>query len=451
MSRRGLVVALVLAGAAALGGWYAWRGNPGPAPPDLPLDAMEKPVADAVAAAVRNVRESPRSGPAWGKLGMVLLANGYADQAVVCLAEAERLDPADPRWPYLQVSRVQAEDRARAEALLRRAVDLAHTPERKAAARFRLAQAELEDGRPDAAEPDVWELAAIDPADGRARLCRGLLAVLRQDPAAAREHLSGLTDSPFARKRACSLLAALPGGDPAERRAFHERAAKLPADAAWPDPFVQETDRFDVRRATRLAVVREMIDGGHPTEALDELTDLAARSPHPDVYGTLGLVLMNLRRLDEAEAALGKAVELDPRSPQAQALYATVLIGQGDAQAQQPGGQDLARKRFERALAAADRGLATDANYPVGHLARGRALRALGRTDEALGALRRAVECGPEYPDTHLRLGESLAEAGQRGEAIEELQHAARLSPANDVRAKATLEKWQKAFGPETK
>src|SRR5438045_4158744 len=42
-----------------------------------------------------------RSADAWGKFGMVLRAHGFAAEANECFSEASRLDPAEPRWPYL--------------------------------------------------------------------------------------------------------------------------------------------------------------------------------------------------------------------------------------------------------------------------------------------------------------------------------------------------------------
>ena len=69
--------------------------------PPLPPHA-DPAVAEAYAAARQQVRHAPHSAEAWGRLGMTLLANDDIAAAVPFLAEAERLDPDDRRWPYLQ-------------------------------------------------------------------------------------------------------------------------------------------------------------------------------------------------------------------------------------------------------------------------------------------------------------------------------------------------------------
>src|SRR4051812_22603606 len=101
------VVLLVAAGTAAAAGWY-WADTP--APPAVDLGAAPPAVADAVEAARQAVRRSPRSGAAWGELGMVLQANGYAAEAYACFVEAERRDPRDPAWPYFQALRLLVHD-----------------------------------------------------------------------------------------------------------------------------------------------------------------------------------------------------------------------------------------------------------------------------------------------------------------------------------------------------
>ena len=47
--------------------------------------------------------KTPRSAAAWGRFGQVLAGHGFTDEASVCFAEAERLDPHEVRSPDHQV------------------------------------------------------------------------------------------------------------------------------------------------------------------------------------------------------------------------------------------------------------------------------------------------------------------------------------------------------------
>src|SRR5205823_871880 len=80
----------------------------GPAPPEIPWEEAEPAVARILREHYQAVRDDPRSGHAWGRLGMVLLANGYGPQAYTRLVQAEPLDPPEPTWPHLQALRVLA-------------------------------------------------------------------------------------------------------------------------------------------------------------------------------------------------------------------------------------------------------------------------------------------------------------------------------------------------------
>src|SRR5580704_18060581 len=84
-------------------GWYSWRWYTTPLPPEIDLAASGDPV---LAKAVEDVRQevcrTPRSAAAWGRLGQILVAHAYIVEAKPCLIQAEQLDAADARWPYLQ-------------------------------------------------------------------------------------------------------------------------------------------------------------------------------------------------------------------------------------------------------------------------------------------------------------------------------------------------------------
>jgi TolB-like protein/tetratricopeptide (TPR) repeat protein len=127
----------------------------------------------------------------------------------------------------------------------------------------------------------------------------------------------------------------------------------------------------------------------------------------------LAFDLAEVGRFDEAEASIGRALALDPLSLIIQANAGTVAY--------------FAR-RFELAVERCDRALALDADFPVGHQWRGRALEALGRYDEAIAAFRAAAARLGEEPETLASLGHALALAGQRPEAESIAERLAELS-----------------------
>src|SRR5262245_44399072 len=96
-----LAAVLLLAGAGAA--WWYLRPKPY-TPPEPPALSAQEGADKAVVAAVEKARQAVlavrTSAAAWGELGVVFAAHGYEPEADDCFREAERLDPADPRWPY---------------------------------------------------------------------------------------------------------------------------------------------------------------------------------------------------------------------------------------------------------------------------------------------------------------------------------------------------------------
>src|SRR5213079_2958398 len=118
------------------------------------------------------------------RLGMVLRAHDFDAEANRCFEEAERLDPREPRWPYLRGQTLVLTDPEAGILCLRRAVQCCG--DSPTAPRLRLAEALLEQGRLDEAQSHLEQAARRDP---RARLAWGRLALLREDWRGALAHL----------------------------------------------------------------------------------------------------------------------------------------------------------------------------------------------------------------------------------------------------------------------
>src|SRR5580704_855316 len=104
--RRKWAVALLSTVILVGSGVVAWRHFHPPAtpivlPPEIPSTVHDPEIIAVLEWARNSVISEPRSGQAWGDLGLVFRAHRFNDQSNVCFAEASRLDPSNPRWPYL--------------------------------------------------------------------------------------------------------------------------------------------------------------------------------------------------------------------------------------------------------------------------------------------------------------------------------------------------------------
>ena len=101
---RGPIVVGVLAVVVVASGigYVVWKRTLPPEPPAVSLDGLDPVAVETLEEARAAVRQAPRSGSAWGKLGMIYFAFGYADESGFCLHWAGVRDPENARWPYLE-------------------------------------------------------------------------------------------------------------------------------------------------------------------------------------------------------------------------------------------------------------------------------------------------------------------------------------------------------------
>src|SRR5581483_6410411 len=129
------------------------------------------------------VLAAPHDAAAWGRLGEALELFNYRKDALVCFAQAERLDPRQPRWPYHQGILLQWDNAEEALPHLRRAVELIDQRDigpNGEAMRLRLSEVLLTQGYLDEAEKSFLRLLQRDPHHPRGHLGLGRLALERQ-------------------------------------------------------------------------------------------------------------------------------------------------------------------------------------------------------------------------------------------------------------------------------
>jgi tetratricopeptide (TPR) repeat protein len=428
-----LVIVAVTAGGIILHGYLKTPAPP--VPPEVRGDRLEPAVVSAVNVIREQVLKEPRSAERWGDLGEVFLANELEEDSAVCFAEAERLDPGNPRWPYFQSGPLlNRGEREGAVVFLTRAVERYEAAgEASPAPRLRLAETLLFLGRQAEAEAHLRHAQDRQPDDPRVRYDLGLLAMAREDWPTARAHLHRCLGSPMTQKKARVQLAAVCTrmGDLTNAEEFQAQAERLPPDQDWIDPFITEYLHFAVKKKNRYKLAEQYETAGRFRDAADVLRPLAAE--FPDDYlaqMTLGKTLGQMGDFQEAEPALRRGLSLAPEKVQGHYYLGLLLFKKGEAVNR--GGESeraQANALFREAADLARQALKIKADYGYAHMVLGLSLKQLGERDQALASLRQAVRCNPEFAELHFHLGEMLAEDGQGAEARPRLQQALRLAP----------------------
>jgi tetratricopeptide (TPR) repeat protein len=432
LSPRYLVI--VLAVVLALGaGWWFWQREPAVPPPEVPLEDAEPRVAEVIRGEMDTVRRQPRSGPAWGRLGQVLRAHGFDEQAVACWAQAERFDKDEPRWPYYRGLVLLLTGDNSGLSCLRRAAALADSADPdNLAPRLTLAEQLLAHAAAAEAEQVLRAVERKAPNNPRLRFCQAVLAQRCGEVRMAIALFTPLTRHPCARQRASAQLTALYGqrNQPERAAAYRKLAAELPEDARWPDPYWAELANLDVSRQGRFQNLSKNDDAA----ASEQLREMVGGEDADSDKAHLALAMTLLRQgeRDQAEPHLRKALALEPKSVRTLFTLGAVLFFQAQEQQEAGKGARRAAAGYEEAVGLLRRAIELKPNDAEAHLFLGRALLALGRREAAIKALRVPVATRPEYFRGYLHLAEALMEDGQLAEARQHLRRAAQLAPRDD-------------------
>jgi protein O-GlcNAc transferase len=417
------VLACVAILSILLGGWYVGTWYFAPAPPIVSLQNMDPAVADILDAARREVWWHPHGAASWGRLGQLFLAHGYRAESSRCFAQAERLDPNEPRWPYLQGSTVRLDDPEAAIGHLRRAVALCGAvPD---APELCLAEVCLGQNRLDDAEHHFRHVLEVDPGNARAHLGLGRLGYERGDLRGALAHLQVSTSSKLTQKASFVLRAQIFHllGDEAAASRERAQAAGLPEDPPWPDPFFEETLALQVGKQAGLARLHML----NRQDRIAEARTLAHRleDQYPEIYWLVeGREQMDRGNLAAAEEALRKAVRLAPDSVDTYVDLGTVLFRQ---------------KNYGAAADCFQKVIELVPGHGAAYRSLGECQRAQGNRAAAIEAFRTSLRYVPQSAETHRDLGSLLAEDGQSKEALVHLRQALQLAPG-DLKTKEVIE-----------
>jgi len=469
------VLALLVAGALAIEGYAARRGNDvvavaiaaadadaagaddeetaateaGPADPPLSpeherarLAARRALHAEAIPMYERLVAAHPGSAPVRAELGALLLRDGQAARALPLLADADRLRPTAQSALQLGLARARAGDAAGAEQDLRRA--LALRPGLSAAAvalgnllRRRgavdealavLAPAVSAGSNEERARGHVAVGAAQLAAGRRAEAERAFARAVEFAPARAeirlgiaRAWLSTGDREGVARALAVVARAAELAPDVAAVHAALGRARERAGDTAGAADAYDRALRLDPDlRLARRRLLRLALQSRDHGRARHEAERLVASDPRdPEHHFLAALVADRDGRVPEARRGYQKAIELAKGDyPEAWLNLGVLERGAGDPAA--------ARTAYARALQLRP-------GYAAAWLNLGRLHEGAGAPADAEAAYRKAIAADAGYAPAWLALGQLLSERGRTDEAVAALRSAMAARPGYEA------------------
>jgi tetratricopeptide (TPR) repeat protein len=421
-----LLAALLIVG---IGFCFYWRHLHQPSLPAISTARLDTASASLVEQHVNAVRKAPRSGDAWGKLAAVLRSLEFRDEARRCFEAAERLDPRNPRWPYLHALMLTTDSPVEAETHLRRAVDLCgNDPD---APRRRLAKWLAEAGRWDEAERELRELLRAQPDNPPALLAFAHVAQARGASADALSLASRCTNDRRTQRAAWTLMAVAQQrlGDTNAARAASQKAESLPPDAPVMDPFEMEARevRADPRELSDRA--QHLLTSRRLSEAAPIIQRLVRERPEfAEGWLLLGRMQFLQGEPRSAEQSIQHHLTLEPQSVNGLFQLGIVLLSQ---------------ERYAEAATAFEQATKLKPDFGAAFFNLGLALARSGRKPEAMQAFREAIRHNPERIDSYLLLSDLYLQLGERAQASELLREAELINPG-DRRLEGLREKMRR-------
>jgi tetratricopeptide (TPR) repeat protein len=406
-----LVTLAVVAGTVAV---LVSRPSTPPLPP-IATAQLDPDSAALIQSFVKEVHTSPRSGPAWGRLGAVLRCFDYRQEARACLAQAELLDPKDPRWPYFQVSLLHSQAPQEAEDRLRRTVALCGneppTP------RLQLARLLGENGCWAEAEQQLQGLLRDQPDNPPALLILAYAAQARRDLTNAVALAKRCTASPLTARSSWLLLGSLQtrlgdtnGASVAMRKAAMA-APDLPLPSLWEAEFREL--RHDARSLSDQA--QQYLMAKKPDEAAPLVQRLVQDHPQfSETWLLLGRQKYLQKQAEAAEQALRRHLELEPNSVNGHFQLGMAL---------------LAQSRWLEAATAFEKATALKGDFGPAFFNLGFALVKAGQQTQALAPFREAIRHNPEHIDSYILLADLSLQLGHKQEAAELARQASAVNP----------------------
>ena len=318
-------------------------------------------------------------GEAYGRMGMLLMAAEYRDEAASAFLNAQRLAPEEIRWPYYlgHLYRIKG-DAAQSAAAFEQA--RATRPDDVPTLVW-LGGARLDLGQAEAAEPLFARALSIQPRLVAAEFGLGRAALARQQYARAVEALErALSHDPKATVVHYSLALAYRGlGDTARAEAHMRLRGTLPITPD--DPLMHE---------------------------LDSLLHSAL------AYEVAGADALDKADWDTAAESFRKGIALAPEEPSLHHKLGTALALKGDTRG---------------AVAEFEQSLRLSPGFAKGHYSLGLILASNGQPRQAADHWQAAIKTEPGYIEPRLQLAHLLRRDGQFAASLAHYEYIARTDP----------------------
>lgn len=381
--------------------------------------AYEPVVSDLFESLVREARASPHEAASRAHLGLAYEANGLVAPAAKCYEQAAALDPAEARWWYhAAITRFALGEPERAIALVDSAIarDARYAPAHWRRGNWALALGDLEE-----AERSYRRATELKPNHPAGWLGLARLRLRAGDPEAAEELLLAAIErrpgSPFV-----PYLRQLLGTAYRHQGRLEEARVELARGRAgrprWSDRWHDAIDEYRVSLAARLQETQLLIQSGREEEALPLLEPLRAEhETSREVLTQLGVVYLNLDRLDEAREAIETCLAHHPDDAASRLNLGLVEWKSGAI------ARALEETRAAREL---------NPRRASAHVQEGRLLEVTGRKSEARAAYEAAIRVDPANADALRAAATMAAVLGDAERAAELSQRAAELAPEDD-------------------
>lgn len=428
-SKRVLAIAGMAILVAAAGGWWGWRTYrlaPRRELPPIDLSGAPAAVKAAIERDLAAVRADPRSGKAWGRLGLVLRAHEFGPEANTCLAVAHRLEPREFLWPYIRGVSLTISDPDGAIACFQRAALLRPS---ESLPLDRLGELLLQQGQTEAAAREFQRALSLDPQSARGRLGLARCALLTGDLALCRRlaaEAAGLATGQRATHelliQVCHRL-----GDENEADSQQQVLARLPPrETTWEDPYVARVVQLRRDPAWVANLAQDLLAEGHGRDAVALLEDVVASDDaDPQWKVFLARALVSTRDSSRAAIIVERGIARHPASSELRLQLGVIAFLEQDWLAAAGAFREVIRLKPDSG----------QAYYNLGH-----ALKKLGDSQAALNAFRDAVRMQPDLAAAHSNLGELLVESGHREEGLQHLRLAVMLDPS-DASSQERLER----------
>ena len=194
-------------------------------------------------------------------------------------------------------------------------------------------------------------------------------------------HFTLSAKSPYARRKSYIRLAAIRQrhGDSDGAANYGRRAAAPPDDFLWDDRYVGDYERLQAGRQGRYEAAERLEAEGRFADSLPILLSLAEDASDARAEIAVGVALMQLNRVEEAERRFRQAVGKPSEQVEANYGLAVALYTEGEQLSRgATAAPETAPPKFAEAVTYADAALKLNPNHAMALLYRGKALGAPG-------------------------------------------------------------------------